>query len=374
MQEMERLARRGWRLLPCAPRGKKPLLKSWPALASADLATIRRWAAKHRGCNWGVATGPESGVFVLDVDGEAGRASLAALETQHRRLPATLISRTKRGEHRWFNYPNGRPVRGSAGKLGQGLDIRGAGGYVIVPPSIHASGHLYQWVNADQSIADAPNWLLDLLNGGSRVNGHRPAAIFGVLVEGLRNDTLFRFGCAMRRRGATQDEIERRLLQKNDRECKPLLETDEVCKIAASAARYEPSGPDPLETAWGNVLSESHPRGYEQFIALARNLQNARPKFSIALPLKRIGEHMGCDWTQVRRWRQYAVRDGWLRLKEIDIPHVKAALYTFHEISTSTVPLKAKCPTSRPTSGLAGQAEVTFSGTLGSQKNPLAIT
>ena len=136
-----------------------------------------------------------------------------------------------------------------------------------------------------------------------------------------------------------QDEIERRLLQKNERECRPSLETHEVCKITASAARYEPGGPDPLETAWNVVLSARHARGYEQFVALARSLQLARPGLPIALPLKRIGDLMECDWTQARRWRKMAVRDGWLRLKESYIPNVKAALYTFNEISTSSVPL-----------------------------------
>lgn len=372
MQEIARLAQRGWRLLPCAPCGKTPLLKFWPALASSDLATIRGWTAKHHDCNWGVETGPDSGVFVLDVDGEAGRASLAALEAKHGPLPATLTSRTGRedgGEHRWFNYSSDREIRGNAGKLGRGLDVRGAGGYVIVPPSIHESGREYQWADPEQPIADAPIWLLDLLRMEGRMDYNPPSAHIRILAEGQRNDALFRFGCAMRRRGATQDEIERRLLQKNERECKPPLGTDEVLKIAASAARYAQGGPDPLETAWGIVLSESHRRGFEQFVALARHLQLARPGLPIALPLIRIGDLMECDWTQARRWRKKAISEGWLRLKERYIPHVKAALYTFHEIPASTVPLRPNvplrqdAPLAEPTSGLAGQVGSVYSGT-----------
>jgi hypothetical protein len=53
---------------------------------------------------------------------------------------------------------------------------------------------------------------------------------------------------------------------------------------------------------------------YGPFIALAHELQFARPELSIALPLERIGGLMGCDWTQVRRWRKRVVREGWLRL------------------------------------------------------------
>ena len=111
MQAIERLAQRGWRLLPCAVRGKAALLKRWPTSASFDFAAIQEWAARNPECNWGVATGPYSGVFVLDLDGEAGKASLAELEARHGPLPVTLISLTGRddgGEHRWFNYPTGR--------------------------------------------------------------------------------------------------------------------------------------------------------------------------------------------------------------------------------------------------------------------------
>ncbi|MEO6965118.1 MAG: bifunctional DNA primase/polymerase [Acidobacteriaceae bacterium] len=347
VQEMERLAVRGWRLLPCSVRGKTPLLKRWPTLASSDLATIQGWAAEHSECNWGVATGPESRVFVLDVDGESGRASLAALVAKHGLLPVTLASRTGRedgGEHRWFRCPQGQEIRSNAGKLGEGLDVRGAGGYVIVPPSIHESGRAYQWANPEHPTADAPKWFLDLLAGGTQTVHNPPRAHISIFFEGQRNDGLARLGGAMRRRGATQAEIERRLTAENQQRCRPPLPTDEVRKIAASVARYEPGGPDPLETAWKAVLDEPHPRGYGQFIALARTLQLARPGLSIALPLIRIGDHMRCDWTQVRRWRKRAVCEGWLRLTEHPIPHRKAGMYAFNEKS---VPLRPTVPLSQ---------------------------
>jgi hypothetical protein len=351
MQEVERLAERGWRLLPCAQRGKTPLLKRWPTLASADLATIREWAAKHPECNWGVATGPDSGVFVLDVDGDAGRASLATLEAQHKPLPVTLTSITGRangGEHRWFNYPVDREIRGSAGKLGEGFDVRAAGGYVIVPPSIHETGRAYQWADPEQSIADAPSWLLDLLSGETRRDRNPPAARINVLVKGERNDKLTRYAGWLRRRGAELPELEEKLLADNARRCQPPLEEAEVRRIAASIARYAVGGPDPLETAWAAVLKETHQRGYEQFIAIARNLQLARQGFLIALPLQRIGNLMECDWTQVRRWRKRAVCEGRLRLTEHYIPHRRAALYVFNETPFSGVPLRQNAPLSDP--------------------------
>jgi hypothetical protein len=130
------LAARGLRLHPCVPRAKTPLLRDWPTLASCDAEIIRGWAAEHPGCNWGVACGPGSGVWVLDVDGGQGKAALRRLIEQHGKLPETLTARTGRGGHLFWSYPQSA-IRNSANKVGGGLDVRGDGGYVLVPPSVH---------------------------------------------------------------------------------------------------------------------------------------------------------------------------------------------------------------------------------------------
>jgi hypothetical protein len=163
------LARRGWRMFPCPRREKKPLIAAWPRLASFDPRVLRRWGEEHPNCNWGVACGVQSGVFILDVDGERGFASLVALEREHGPLPVTLTSITGRadgGEHRWFNYPLVE-VRNSASKLGAGLDIRAEGGYAIIPPSTHQSGQVYRWIDDAVPVADAPGWLVELLSCNS---------------------------------------------------------------------------------------------------------------------------------------------------------------------------------------------------------------
>ena len=217
--------------------------KSWPTLASSDPATIQKWATKNPGCNWAMACGPESGLFVLDVDGEKGRLSLEILEAKHGPLPGTLTSHTGRedgGEQRYFAWPGDRNIRSSTGKLGVGLDIRAAGGYVIVPPSIHPTGRKYLWVDHDMTIADAPPSLLEAIATPQRFVP-TPLTEIGILPTGQRNDGLTRLGGALRRKGSTQSEIETRLLEDNLRRCRPPLESTEVFKIAASVSRYEPS-------------------------------------------------------------------------------------------------------------------------------------
>lgn len=355
MPEVESMAERGWRLLPCAPRGKTPLLKRWPTLASSEFATVQGWAAKHPECNWGVATGPKSGVFVLDVDGEAGRASLAVLEAQHGPLSVTLTSITGRadgGQHRWFLYPDGCEIRGSAGKLGEGLDIRGARGYVIVPPSIHETGQPYQWAEPLRPVVDAPAWLIELLTDETGKLRVTAAVDFGILTEGKRNDGLTRYAGALRRRWAELPELESKLLEYNARHCKPPLQASEVCKIARSVARYPVGGPDPLEVAWKATQGENHGSRLAQFLALCRHLQSARPEQSIALPIERIGKLMGVHYTTVGIYRKEAVKRCWLEPAGQYIAHRRAGLYRLIASRIPKSPETLTKPLNPLTSGL----------------------
>jgi hypothetical protein len=63
------LASRGWRLFPVRARRKEPLIGRWNERATQDLETIRGWRKDYPDCNWAVACGPDSGLWVLDVDG-----------------------------------------------------------------------------------------------------------------------------------------------------------------------------------------------------------------------------------------------------------------------------------------------------------------
>jgi hypothetical protein len=334
--EVLSLAARGWRLFPCVQNNKTPLLKSWPTLASSDPATIRKWAAKYPGCNWAVVCGPESGLWVLDVDGEKGLLSLSQLEREHGPLPATLTSQTGRedgGEHRFFTWPVDRNIRSSTRRLGNGLDVRAVGGYVVIPPSIHSTGRKYQWVDPDITIADAPVWLLGAVTTPDEVVP-TPVAEVGILPTGNRNDGLTRLGGGLRRKGSTQAQIEIELLIANARRCRPPLSEEEVFKIAASVARYEPGGPDPLESAWQAIQEKAYRSRYERFLALARHLQLARPRMAIALPVQRIGALMGVHWTMVSQYRQKAVRDGLLEPAGEYIARRRAGLYRVTETLT----------------------------------------
>jgi hypothetical protein len=130
----------GWPVLPC--RGKRPLPPRGFYAATADPAHVGRLWTHWPDANIAIRTGEQSGLAVLDVDGSAGATSLAALGP----LPATVTARTGGGGlHLYFRWQPGLNCGSSV--WGRGLDLRGRGGYVVAPPSGHASGGRYEWLS-----------------------------------------------------------------------------------------------------------------------------------------------------------------------------------------------------------------------------------
>lgn len=139
-------AARGWPVLPVD--GKRPALKDWPTTATTDPDLIHAWWVGRPGANVGVVTGPRSGLAVLDVDPRSGGTdSLAALEHRVGVLPGTVQSLTGGGGlHLLYAHP-GRKVTSGAHRLGRGLDVKGEGGMIVVPPSVHpGAGRAYAWL------------------------------------------------------------------------------------------------------------------------------------------------------------------------------------------------------------------------------------
>lgn len=167
--EIMAAARELARIGPVMPvRGKVPLWTDWPARATRAPNGEPEW---QEATGIGLLTGERAGYFVLDVDGPRGKATLDALELERGSLPTTWLSRTGGGGlHFFFRWP-GFLVRGSASKLGPGLDVRGEGGQVVAPPSLHASGSRYAWqlppwgfaAPHDSVPPEAPSWLLEML-------------------------------------------------------------------------------------------------------------------------------------------------------------------------------------------------------------------
>lgn len=158
-------AARGVPVLPCEPYGKRPLTKDGFWEATTNVQQIRAWWGRWPSANVGIPTGKASGLVVLDADAGDGLESLVELELSRGQPPKTARARTGGGgEHLYFRYPKDVEVRNSQGYLGPGLDIRGEGGYVVVPPS--RTGEPYEWV--DRSRPAEASWLLGCLEERAR--------------------------------------------------------------------------------------------------------------------------------------------------------------------------------------------------------------
>jgi len=183
------LAQMGLAVFPCQPRGKEPVTDNGLHSATTDPERVRSWWRAVAECNIGVATGVVSGVFVLDIDGEGGEGSLLKLESEHGALPPTIEAITGKGRHCYFRIGEHGAVKNSAGQIATGLDIRGDGGYVIAPPSIHPSGRPYAWsVDTTRDFADAPDWLHTLISTNSNGKAGKPLEHWHkVLTQPIRN-------------------------------------------------------------------------------------------------------------------------------------------------------------------------------------------
>ena len=234
----------------CRSIGKHPRTTNGLSAATHDPDTIRRWWGQWPEANLGLRTGEISGVFVVDVDPD-GFDAFEDLCTHHGcpsdSLETWSVRTGRLGAHVYFRHPGaGVRIRTSAGALAPGVDVRGDGGYAILPPSLHASGKHYGWLEDrtpwQVGLARAPGWLLSLVISRPSDIGSDSGSDVAFTTEsipsGQRNATLTSLAGSMRRRGFGEAAILAALTAENADRCAPPLAEDEVARIARSIARY----------------------------------------------------------------------------------------------------------------------------------------
>lgn len=248
---------RGWAVIPVRPRGKRPIVP-WEELQRRRPTEkeVRGWFERWPDANLAIVTGRVSGLIVLDVDPRHdGDETLDELEQSYGPLPHTAEAITgSGGRHVYFAYP-GRMVRNAVG-FAPGLDIRGDGGVIVAPPSVHPSGRRYEWEvshHPDETpVVPMPRWLLRLATMPADRRGHplehwRRLAREGVK-QGRRNDTIASFAGHLFWHGVDYDVVMELLLCWNARRCRPPLDDDEVMRTVDSIARThfrEEGSPEP---------------------------------------------------------------------------------------------------------------------------------
>lgn len=225
----------------CTSPGKHPRTKNGSSDASRDPGKIRQWwEMQWPDANIGVATGRENGIIVIDVDiDKGGDEGLALLFEQYGELPETWEQLTgSGGRHLVFKHPDCL-IKNSASALAPGVDVRGAGGYIVAAPSNHVSGGSYVWevchLPSETELCELPAEWITAINAREARSGG--VELKETLAEGERNTALYKYGCSLRSREEFDEAgILAALLALNATKCKPPLPEKEVRTIAGSVA------------------------------------------------------------------------------------------------------------------------------------------
>jgi hypothetical protein len=244
------LAARGLRVFPCRIKSKEPLINDNLNRATTDRNIIEGWWT-DRPFNIGIATGEESGVWVLDIDGQEGAQTLRDLEAAHGELPPTITAITGSGRHYYWKWPTDVEIRNTQARDDiPGIDARGEGGYVIAPPSIHPSGRGYLWLPDVNEFAFAPQWLLDVITrkhaagaGAGTAQAMPPGAwssFFGMSFNGSRRSSAMAKAAGFFLRKNIDPMVALDLVRLfNNARCEPPLDDAEIIRVVTSISRRE---------------------------------------------------------------------------------------------------------------------------------------
>lgn len=134
----------GWAIIPLIPGTKRPANKHGSAEATSDIATINQWWAQWPTANIGMCPA-KSGLYALDVDPRnGGDKSFEKLQTEHVGVlasPLMNLSGSGSGFHQLFKA---KPDARYLGQPAEGIDGKHKG-FIVLPPSLHPSGKLYEW-------------------------------------------------------------------------------------------------------------------------------------------------------------------------------------------------------------------------------------
>lgn len=260
-------AKRGWPVFPlhhivqekcscnrseCSSPGKHPRTAKGVLDATTDQRQINDWWEERPNANVGVATGKGSGIVVLDLDVKTQGPERWAELLDINGAIDTLTTITGGGAHWIFQAPE-ESLRSTASQIPKGIDTSAEGGYIVVPPSNHLSGQLYEWDNR-QSPTPLPEWLMLLWpkhqvnpqsSNGSSHDGPDPKdyphwlseVLANGAPEGERNSVAHRVAAYFRTKGIPRDII-LGIMRDFAAKCSPPMELPELQRTIDSAQRY----------------------------------------------------------------------------------------------------------------------------------------
>jgi len=225
----------------CSDVGNPPRTRHGFNDATTDPNTINEWWDESPEANIGIPTGLPTGLMVVDVDADKGGLDTWGEWLDINGVVNTKSSITGGGGNHYLFLTNGQSFSNSVQKLGQGIDIRGDGGYFVAPPSLHESGQLYEWEGNCEAISLVPGWLVEKCrtanfrsNDTRTQTGQLPDYLFGDIPEGSRDETLTRVVGYLHAKITDKRLVGLLLHQTNQLRCRPPLKEHQVNKILDS--------------------------------------------------------------------------------------------------------------------------------------------
>ena len=264
----------GFAIFPIRAHSKAPAtthgLNDWFDDPASAAELWRRFPDYNIGI---VCGGPSHGLLVLDFDvsdGKNGIETLKAWEATHGELPETAVALTGSGGRHYLYRTDRTNIRPSA-NVDLGVDVRCDGSYIVAPPSVHPNGDAYEWWEdpADTPIATANANVYDFLDHVQRNGGMDedraivPADRFELperIRKGERDNVLYKFGCSLRHRGESDENILARLFITNFERCDPPMDSNDVKRIARSVCKRG-AGHDGQGTMKGEAAGVGRPGG-----------------------------------------------------------------------------------------------------------------
>lgn len=233
MEEALSYAEAGFSVLPLVERKKIPLTSHGLKDATQEPEIIKSWWSKWPRANIGIATGKKSGgLFVIDCDIDEGKNGIQALsewELDNDFLPETACSLTGRGG-RHYLFRSEKEVKNKTGFI-PGVDLRGEGGYIVAPPSIHENGKAYSWQTDPRrvQIAEADETVFRFINQAQEAPYEaQEQGADGLIESGSRVNTLVSLIGTMKGKGIPEDTIKAAVEEMNKNHCSPPLTGKEL--------------------------------------------------------------------------------------------------------------------------------------------------
>lgn len=238
---------------------------------------IKEWWSRWKTANLGGPTGPLWGL-ALDIDPRHdGDLQVGGAD---RPIPDTVTSLTGGGgTHHLFRFPEEFPIKNHVG-IFPGVDVRGIGGQIVLPPSVHVSGNTYHWEGGFEpgecSLAEVPGWLIQELKqstGGQSKHAKATGSVFEGVSEGQRNDAAAKLAGRYFGRGLREEEVVDSLRSWNLRNNPPLEDTELQAVIRSIGSRHRAQQTDGIGVWAPQILLDPDE------IRLARDLDTFSTRF-----------------------------------------------------------------------------------------------